>query len=85
MSHFHFLVTSRREQDIAETMQGCTTAEIQLSAMLIRHDIISYIQSAVAEYRLRRWGAKVQGYIREKLIDGSNGMYVFKLSTMSLL
>lgn len=77
ISHFHFLVTSRREQDITVTMQECTTAEIKLSAMLVSSDIKSYIQSAVAEYRLRRWGATVQEYIKEKLIHGSNGMYVF--------
>ncbi|KAF8330209.1 ankyrin repeat-containing domain protein [Amanita rubescens] len=75
MSHFHFLVASRREQDIAVTMQECITAEIQLSAMLVSSDIISYIQSAVAEHRLRRWGSTVQEYIKEKLIHGSNGMF----------
>jgi hypothetical protein len=55
LSHFHLLVSSRAEQDILEAMEGCTTAELCLSAQLVRSDIISYVNDAVAKPRFRRW------------------------------
>ncbi|KAF8327071.1 hypothetical protein F5887DRAFT_1084004 [Amanita rubescens] len=36
---------------------------------------MSYVQSAVGEYRLKRWGHKVQELIKAKLINGANGMF----------
>ena len=57
LPHFHFLVSSRMDQDILEAMKGCTTAELCLSAQLVRSDIISYVNHAVMkQHRLRRWG-----------------------------
>jgi hypothetical protein len=75
-SHLHLLVSSRREQDIIVMMEECHTAEVQLSANFVGTDIMSYVQSAVGEYRLKRWGHKIQELIKGKLINGANGMYV---------
>lgn len=75
-SHLHLLVSSRREQEIIVMMEECHMAEVQLSAEFVETDIMSYVQSAVKEYRLKRWGHKVQDLIKEKLISGANGMYV---------
>ena len=73
----HLLVSSRREQDIIVAMKEHITAEIKISAKLVENDIISYVQSAVRDYRLRRWGPTAQEHVKEKLINGANGMYVY--------
>ena len=75
LSHFHLLVSSRMEQDILEAMKGCTTAELCLSAQLVRSDIISYVNDAVAKPRFRRWGNKAQEHIKEALVNGAHGMF----------
>lgn len=74
ISHVHLLVSSRREQDIVVAMEEHTTAEIKISGKLVENDIISYVQSAVRDYRLRRWGPTAQEHMKEKLINGADGM-----------
>ena len=75
--HCHFLLSSRREQDILIAIKGCITAEICLSEELVGNDIISYIHAAVGkQYRLARWGNTVIECVKETLINGANGMYV---------
>ena len=77
LPHFHFLLSSRREQDILIAIKSCITAEICLSEELVGNDIISYIHAAVGkQYRLERWGNIIIEYIKETLISGANGMYV---------
>ena len=64
------------KQDILEVMEGHTTAELGLSAELVRSDIISYVNDAVASQpRLRRWGNEAQEHIKEALVNGGNGMF----------
>jgi hypothetical protein len=78
MSHLHVLVTSRREQHIVNTIEGCATTEICLIAELVGGDITSYIHSAVGkDPRMRRWGQTVQQDVVNALISGANGMYVY--------
>ena len=77
LPHFHFLLSSRREQDILIAIKGCITAEICLSEELVGNDIISYIHATVGkQYRLNRWGNTIIEYVKETLISGANGMYV---------
>ena len=77
LSCLHLLVSSRREQNIVETMEQCSIEEIYLSAELVSSDIVSYIHSAFGkDHHLKRWNPRVQEYIKEVLISGANGMYV---------
>ena len=76
LSHLHLLVSSRRDQDIQESMERCTTAEIHLSADLVGDDIVSYVNAAVIkEHKFRKWGHAVQGQIKGALVSGANGMF----------
>lgn len=78
LPHLHLLVSSRREHYIINTMGEYALAEICLSAELVSSDIISYIQSAVGnEYRIKTWGTAIQEDVKEALISGSSGMYVW--------
>ncbi|KAF8678526.1 hypothetical protein AX14_004715, partial [Amanita brunnescens Koide BX004] len=74
MSHFHFLVSSRKEQYILASIAECTPVEIQLSADRIGSDIASYVHAVVGEEK--RWKTWYPENIEEKLICGANGMYV---------
>ena len=77
VSHLHILVTSRKEQHIVNTMQGCATTEICLVSELVGSDITSYVHSAVGkDPRMRRWGQTVQQDVMDALISGANGLYV---------
>jgi len=77
LPQLHFLVTSRREQDIIVTMGEYTLAEISLSPGLVQSDTISYVNSVVGkDHRLRKWGHKVQQEVKNALISGANGMYI---------
>ena len=76
LSNVHFLMTSRREQHILETMQECITIEIYISAELIESDITSYIHAAVgAGPKFKRWSHTVKDHVKEVLTNGANGMY----------
>ena len=79
LSCLHLLVSSRREQNIVEIMeQSGTPTEICLSTDLVSSDIISYIHSAFGkDHRLKRLNLTLQEDIKEALINGANGMYVF--------
>jgi len=84
LPHFHLLVSSRREQHIVVTMGECAPGEIYLSAELVAHDILSYIHTVVdRDHRLRRWGHTIQQDVKDALIRGANGMYVFHICFLS--
>jgi len=76
LSNVHLLMTSRREEYILETMQGCATMEICLSAELVGSDIISYIHATVeAGSKFKMWSHTIKEHVKEVLTNGANGMY----------
>ena len=77
ISHFHLLVSSRREQNILETIQECSHVEVCLSTDKQKEDITAYVHFSVAkEHKLKRWGSDVQQQLMEALISGADGMCV---------
>ena len=76
LSHLHILVTSRREDDILESINGHITAEIHMSVKSTKADIISYVNAAVEhEHSFRKLSHAGQKCIREALLGGANGMF----------
>jgi hypothetical protein len=78
LSQFHLLVSSRRNQDILDTLKRRVTTEIYLGAYLLGNDIKTYILATIEEDSvLRMWGHGVQENVKEALTHGANGMYVY--------
>ena len=77
MPHLHLLVTSRRENYIADTILRYHPLEVVLSEDLIGHDIVTYIHETMEEMKhYRKWDTGLQQKIMDKLINGANGMSV---------
>ena len=77
LSQFHLLVTSRRNQDILDTLKTRVTTEIYLGADLLGNDIRTYILATIEEDIVSRmWTHKVQENVKKALTEGANGMYV---------
>lgn len=75
LSQFHLLVSSRRNQDILDTLKTRVTTEIYLGADLLGNDIKTYILASIEEdIVLKMWGLRVQENVREALTQGANGM-----------
>ena len=75
----HILVTSRRESDIEESLEGMTSdeARICIQSKLVREDILTYIQDRLeTDNSLKRFKRQpeIQEKIRETLIKKADGM-----------
>ena len=71
----HLLVTSRKEQQIVESMVSTGPIEIDMSQMPVDVDIEKYIEFALhSSPELERWGPDEKDVIRKVLLEKANGM-----------
>jgi hypothetical protein len=71
----HLLVTSRKEQQIVESMVSTTPIEIDISQMPVEADIEKYIEFALhSSPELERWSSDEKDLIRKALLEKANGM-----------
>jgi hypothetical protein len=76
LGNLHILVTSRKEQDIAECLMSLVSGEINIKGACVDPDIQIYIQDRLQnDPRLRRCPAELQKEIEQTLMKGACGMY----------
>ena len=81
LDRLHFLVTSRKERDIQESLESLVEEDniICLQSHLIDDDIRKYVGKRLLEDRdLKKWqkDPDIRGEIETALMKGANGMYV---------
>jgi hypothetical protein len=76
----HLLATSRRENDIEETLTPLITGQICIKSAPVDADIRTHIHERLQnDTKLRRWPKNVRTEIEKTLMDGANGMQVIML------
>lgn len=75
LGKLHIAVTSRREQDIEETLEPLVTSQIHIQNALVDADIHIHLRERLQnDPKLKVWPPKVQKEIEETLMDGAHGM-----------
>lgn len=76
MGNLNILLTSRREKDIAEELEGLANLVIiDLKSGGLDSDIELYVQNRLVQDRkLQRWDPDPKQKIQKALVDGANGM-----------
>ena len=75
LEKLHVLATSRRENDIEETLTPLITGQICIQSALVNADICVHIRERLQNDRkLRKLPKDVRIEIEKTLIDGANGM-----------
>ena len=70
----HFLVTSRKEQHITQSMMLTKPMEIDMYQMPIDDDIAKYIDFMLHSSELKRWGTNEKDLIRKAILEKAKGM-----------
>jgi hypothetical protein len=71
----HLVATSRRVNDIEETLTPLTTGQICIQSALVDADIYIYIRERLQnDLILRKWPKNVQMEIEKTIMEGANGM-----------
>jgi hypothetical protein len=71
----HLLATSRRENDIEETLTPLITGQICIQSALVDADICIHIRKRLQnDPKLRKWSENVRMEIEKTLMEGTNGM-----------
>jgi len=71
----HLLVTSRKEQNIFESMASINPMEVDMSKMPVDDDIAKYIDHTIqSSFELRRWKPNDKASIRKALLEKAIGM-----------
>ena len=75
LQNVHILVTSRKENDIDDTLSSLLTCQICMQSTLIDADIVAFIRDKlVQDPKLKKWPDKVRAEIETTLIEGACGM-----------
>ncbi|KAI9776530.1 MAG: hypothetical protein M1839_009511 [Geoglossum umbratile] len=70
------LATSRREGDIAQSLEPILTGSICLQNTFVEADIYLFIRKRIAETpKMRRWPKSLKEDTQKKLMDGAQGMF----------
>ena len=71
----HLLVTSRKEQQIVESIMAMKPMEVDMSQMPVDNDIEKYIDSMLySSVELKKWKPKEKDLIKEGLLGKAKGM-----------
>jgi hypothetical protein len=69
--------TSRREQDLEESLESRATTIVDFEKNLVDNDVQMYLRSQLrSDKRLSRWQPEVQKEIEDNLMAGAHGMSV---------
>ena len=73
----HVLVTSRKEYDIATSLESLVTRQLCIQSALVNDDVRVHILDKLSnDPKLKKWPVNVQKEIEEALVRGSEGMQV---------
>ena len=71
----HMLATSRRENDIATSLDPLVTSQLCIQNELVNADILVFVLERLSnDTKLKRWPASIQKEIESTLMKGANGM-----------
>ena len=71
----HLLVTSRKEQQIVESMMAMNPMEVDMSQMPVDNDIEKYIDCMLhSSVELKKWGPSEKDLIKQVLVEKAKGM-----------
>jgi hypothetical protein len=71
----HLLVTSRKEQQIIESIMAMNPMEVDMSQMPVHNDIEKYIDSTIqSSVELKKWKTSEKGVMKELLLEKAKGM-----------
>ena len=71
----HILITSRKEQQIVESMMAMKPIAVDMSQMPVDNDIEKYIDSMFhSSVELKKWGPGEKSLIKQELIEKAKGM-----------
>jgi hypothetical protein len=80
LNNIHIILTSRPNPEIELSLSGLLTHQICLDQKHVDADIALYVRDVLEkDQKLSRWPSSVRQQIREKLENGSCGMYVTPL------
>ena len=75
LTQCHLLVTSRKEQQITESMMLTKPMEIDMYHMPVDDDIAKYIDFMLhSSSELKRWGTNEKYLIRKAMLEKAKGM-----------
>ena len=73
----HILTTSRREAEIAETLNSLITDQICIQNIIANADIQVHIRETLqTDEKSAKWPPNVHIEIEKTLVEGARGMYV---------
>ena len=73
--HANLFVTSRKEKDITDALQGIFGSQLDLRGDLIDADIDLHVRRCLESDRcLQKWNAQIKQEILEALVQGADGM-----------
>ena len=75
MSSFHFLVTSRKERDIEDSLRPEVWHGVNVQESVVAGDIEIHVRESLRnDSKLNKWPVKVQAEIDAALTNGAHGM-----------
>lgn len=75
IDNLHLLVTTRKENDIARSLEPLLTEQLCIQSALVDVDIRVHILERLSnDPKLRKWPIEVQNEIEDVLSRGANGM-----------
>ena len=71
----HLLITSRKEQQIVESIMAMQPMEVDMTQMPVDNDIEKYLDSMIcSSMELKRWKPEEKGLIKQVLLKKAKGM-----------
>ena len=75
INNFHLLATSRKENDIAKSLEPLVSCQLCIQSALVDPDIRVHILERLSnDPQLKKWPADVQKEIEDTIMRDSNGM-----------
>lgn len=75
IDNLHILATSRKEKDIARSLEPLITCQLCIQSALVDADIrIHVLDRLSTDPRLKKWPVGIQKEIEDALTKGANGM-----------
>ena len=75
IDNLHILATSRKEKDIARSLEPLVTCQLCIQSALVDADIRIHVLDRVStDPNLKKWPVGIQEEIKDALTKGANGM-----------
>ena len=75
INDLHVLVTSRKENDIAKSLEPLVTCQLCIQSALVDADIrVHILERLSTDVKLKKWPINVQQEVEDALMRGAQGM-----------